>query len=92
LHEAIRRTSLSYDKIPVELALTQSQVPLVGRLLQRARTALHDLVLFYVNRLASRQVRFNEQTARALVALVKDLEAEIGDLRARIAELEAERA
>jgi hypothetical protein len=92
LHEAVRLAGLGYDKIPVERALTETRLPLVGRLWQRARAALHDLVLFYVNRMAARQVRFNEQTARALVALVKDLEAEIGDLRARIAELEAERA
>jgi hypothetical protein len=89
LHEAVRHAALGYDKISVELALTQPQMPLVGGLLQQARAALHDLVLFYVNRLASRQVRFNEQTARALTALLRDLEAEVRDLRARVAELEA---
>jgi hypothetical protein len=57
-------------------------------LVQRLRAALHELVLFYVNRAAARQVRFNEQTARALTALVRDLEAEVRDLRARLAKLE----
>jgi hypothetical protein len=89
LHEAVRRAALGYDKVPVEMALTETRLPLVGGLWQRARAALHELVLFYVNRLAARQVRFNEQTARALVTLVKDLEAEVSDLRARISQLEA---
>ena len=57
----------------------------------RVRAALHDLVLFYVNQLAARQIRFNEQTARALVAMQRDLEAEVRDLRARVASVEDER-
>jgi FkbM family methyltransferase len=91
VHEAVRYVALGYDKVSVELALTETRLPLVGRLAHKLRAALHGLVLFYVNRSAARQVRFNEQTSRALVALLRDLEAEIHDLRARIAELEAER-
>lgn len=89
LYEAVRHVSLGYDKVNVEMALTESRLPLIGGLVQRLRAALHELVLFYVNRLAARQVRFNEQTARALTTLVRDLEAEVRDLRARLAELEA---
>jgi hypothetical protein len=91
LHEAVRYVGLDYDKVQVEMALTESRLPLIGRLVQRVRAALHELVLFYVNRLAARQIRFNQQTARALAVLVHDLEAEVLDLRARIAELEASR-
>jgi FkbM family methyltransferase len=91
LYEAVRYVGLGYDKVAVEMALTESRLPLVGGLVQRLRVALHELVLFYVNRLAARQIRFNEQTARALAALVRDLEAEVRELGARIAELEAER-
>ena len=88
-HEAVRHVSLGYDKVGVDLALTETRIPLVGWLVHRLRAALHGLVLFYVNRSAARQIRFNEQTARALVALLRDLEAEVRDLRARVAELEA---
>jgi hypothetical protein len=91
LHEAVRRLGLSYDKIPVEMALTEPRLPLLGGFLQRVRAALHELVLFYVNRMAARQVRFNEQAARALVTVVRDLENEVRDLRARIGELEGGR-
>ncbi|MBN1135179.1 MAG: hypothetical protein JXM73_01245 [Anaerolineae bacterium] len=87
LYEAVRYVGLGWDKVGVEMALTESRLPLIGGLVQRLRAALHELVLFYVNRLAARQVRFNEQTARALAALVGDLEAEIVELRARLAAL-----
>lgn len=91
LHEAVRYAGLDYDKIPLEMVLVDTRLPLAGRLVQRVRSALHELVLFYVNRLAARQVRFNEQTARALALLVRDLEAEVRDLRARLAAVEANR-
>jgi len=88
LYEAVRYVGLGWDKVGVEMALTESRLPLIGGLVQRLRAALHQLVLFYTNRLASRQVRVNEQTARALTLLVRDLETEITDLRARLAALE----
>jgi hypothetical protein len=88
VHQAVRQLGLGYDKLNVEMALTGSRLPLVGALVQRARALLHGLVLFYVNRLAARQTRLNEQTARALVSLVRDLETEVRGLRARLTALE----
>jgi len=88
LYEAVRYVGLGYDKVGVEMALTETRLPLIGGLGHRLRAALHEVVLFYVNRLAARQVRVNEQMARTLTMLVHDLEAEIRDLRARLAELE----
>lgn len=89
LYEAVRYVGLGWDKVGVEMALTESRLPLIGGLVRRLRAALHQLVLFYTNRLAARQVRVNEQTARALTVLVRDLEAEITGLRARLAALES---
>jgi hypothetical protein len=89
LHEAVRQAGLGYDKVNVEMMLTETRLPLLGGFVHRVRSALHGLVLFYVNRLAGRQIHFNEQTARALVAMVRDLEAEVRDLRARVSSLEA---
>ncbi len=91
LYEAVRYVGLGWDKVGVEMALTESRLPLIGGLAQRLRAALHQLVLFYTNRLAARQVRVNEQTARALTLLVCDLEAELSSLRARLAALESPR-
>jgi len=89
LYEAVRYVGLSYDKVNIDRVLTETRLPLIGGLVHRVRAALHELVLFYVNRQAARQIYFNEQAARALNALVRDLETEVCDLRARIADLEA---
>jgi hypothetical protein len=91
LYEAVRSAGLGYDKVTVDMLLTENRLPLVGGVVQRVRRALHELVLFYVDRMAARQIRFNEQTARALAVLVRDLEGEVRDLRDRIGELEADR-
>jgi hypothetical protein len=91
VYEAVRRLGVGYGKVSVEMALTQTRLPVIGGLVQRLRAALHALVLFYVNRLAARQIQVNEQVARALAALVHDVETEVRDLRARVAELEAGR-
>jgi hypothetical protein len=90
LYEAIRYVGVGYDKTNVPPALTETQLPLIGGLVQRLRASLHTLVLFYVNRLAAQQVHFNEQVARALAAMVRDLETEARDLRDRLAELEGD--
>ena len=87
LYEAARHVSLGYDKVSVEMALTETQVPLIGGLVHRFRSALHGLVLFYVNRLAARQTYFNEQTARALAALIRDLDRAIAEADAFLADL-----
>lgn len=89
LYEAVRHMALSYDKVNVDMALTETRLPLFGGLAQRLRSALHELVLFYVNRLATRQTRFNYETARASAMLVRDLEEEIRDLRTRVHAIEA---
>jgi hypothetical protein len=92
LYEAVRYVGVSYDKINLAPALTESRLPLIGGLVQRLRASLHTLVLFYVNRLAARQIHFNQQVARALAATVRDLEAEIRDLRDRLAQLEEDQS
>ena len=92
LYEAVRYVGLGWDKVGVEMALTESRLPLIGGLIQRLRAALHELILFYVNRQAARQVRFNEQMARALTVLVRDLEGEIANLRTRIAAQDGDRS
>lgn len=89
LHEAVRHLSLEYDKVNIEMALTETRLPLVGGLAQRLRGALHELVLYYVNRLAARQIRFNYQTSRAITLLVRDLEAQVRELRTRVELLES---
>lgn len=88
LYEAVGQASISADMVGTELELTETRMPLVGGLAHRFRAAAHELVLFYLNQSEARQIRFNKQTTRALAIMVQDLEAEVRDLRARLAELE----
>ena len=44
LYEAVRYVGLGWDKVGVEMALTESRLPLIGGLVQRLRAALHQLV------------------------------------------------
>lgn len=88
LYEAVRQVEFGHGMVNVEMELTGSSLPVVGSLVQRLRAAVHELVLFYVARLEARQTRFNEQMARALTLLVRDLEAEMRDLQNRVGHLE----
>ena len=100
LYYELRRISISCDKLGVDLSLTEPRLPLIGPLVQRVRTALHYLVIYYVNILARQQVRVNEHMMRALTALVKNLEPgptptevetlrqEVTLLRARLGQIE----
>jgi hypothetical protein len=94
LYYDLRRMSVGYDNIGVGLSLTESRLPLVAPLVQRVRAALHHLVIYYTNKLAGQQARFNEYVVRALTGLVKALEEgptpdDVGALRQEVAELRA---
>jgi hypothetical protein len=70
----------------------QSNVPLIGGLLNRIRRALHELVLFYVNKIVRRQTEINELYSVALQELVTLNQAqaqEIAQLRWRLQRLTA---
>jgi hypothetical protein len=95
LYEALHRMSVGYDKVGVGLLLTGSTIPLVAPLVQWIRTALHRLVVYYVNTLASQQVCFNEQVFQSVTALVEELEedptsVEVEALRQEVAQLRAQ--
>jgi hypothetical protein len=91
LYQALEQVRFSHDKVNVEMDLTETRLPLLGGLVHRLRAGIHELVLFYINRLEARQMIFNEQTGRALAILARDLEAQVRDLRSRLADLEADR-
>lgn len=91
LFEAIRES----DKTYATLHITQSSLPIVGRIVDVLRRKVHELVVFYVNQKATRQTAFNNHIARAFSALVEELESngvtrvEIEVLRERVEALKA---
>jgi hypothetical protein len=56
--------------------VTENNIPLVGSLVAKLRTKLHELVLFYVNQLATQQIQFNTHILQAVGMLAQELEAE----------------
>jgi len=84
--------SVQHASVPLEMEVRQSNVPLIGGLLNRIRRALHELVLFYVNKIVRRQTEINELYSVALQELVTLNQAqaqEIAQLRWRLQRLTA---
>lgn len=87
LAESIRDASL-----PFEMEVHQSDVPLIGGLLNRIRRALHELVLFYTNKVVRRQTEINQlysTVLQELVALNRAQAQEIALLRQHLQRLTA---
>ncbi len=92
VYDRLAEAEAVMDAIAVQPVLTPQRLPVVGGLWRRVRAAAHQLVVFYVNRLAGAQAAFNREITGALAALVEDLdrhpphavEAEIVALRAEV--------
>jgi hypothetical protein len=80
------------DALQVGLELQPARVPIIGSALQRLRAAIHGLPLFYVGRLAQRQVVVNQvygDRILHLIEMVKRQRRQIETLNARVVSLEA---
>jgi hypothetical protein len=85
-YDNLYQADQTYDKLYVTPYLTPVKIPLFGALWQKLRGALHSLVVFYVNRLAEVQMRFNDHTVRVLNGIVRGLDAD--QTPSRVTELE----
>lgn len=75
-YEHLYQTSLIYNEMGVKLHVTKVNVPLIGPLLEKARTKFHELALYYVNQLAAEQIQFNTHILQAVSLLAQELEEE----------------
>ena len=73
-YENLYQATISYQHI--NLQAQKSNVPLIGPLLDRLRTAVHQLILFYVNQFVTEQARVNQLN----VHLINELSIEIEKL------------
>ena len=93
LYYHLRQANEAYPQVGVGSDLVPSPVsrlPLVGRLWARVRTEAHNLVLFYLNKLAGQQAAVNRHLVSALNRLVIQVEAqeaELGRLRDEVERL-----
>jgi hypothetical protein len=88
LHEALQQASLLRDSTQVSLFVTPTTTPVIGGLIQRVRTALHQAILFYVNMSAERQIAFNTETSKALNRLTAAADKQLAEKDAQIAALQ----
>ncbi len=87
LHAALEQAVRAYDQIWVTAEITPSRWPFVTRV----KKSFHQLVIFYVNRLGERQIKFNDRILRAvnlLAAAHAAKDVEITRLRQRLTQLE----
>lgn len=75
-YEHLYQAGLAHHQIGVSLHVSKSSTPLIGPLLDRARQVAHQLVIFYVNKLAAEQIQFNTHILHALNLLAQELEKE----------------
>lgn len=80
------------DKIHVEMNVRLPRIPIIGGIIKRLRIALHDLVLFYVRRLAKRQLAVNQTYGDSVLTLLEICELQqeqINTLKMQMASLRA---
>lgn len=76
---------------PIEMDVHESHAPVLGGVLNRVRMSLHELVLFYVNKVVEQQTDVNRAYAdalRDLLATVRTQSLELQELRNRLSQLE----
>jgi len=82
------------DEPPLlEMDVRQSQTPLLGGVINRARRELHELVLFYVNKVVRQQADVNRTYGSLLQELIAANQAqaqEVQELRRQVLQLTAQ--
>lgn len=74
MYYQLEQANLNGDQVWTELSLIESQMPLLGVLVNRFKREFHQLVIFYVNMLGGRQATVNDALLRTLNQLVSALE------------------
>jgi hypothetical protein len=75
-YEHLYQAGLAYDQIKPPMLVTKVHIPIVGGLIEKLRTKLHELVLFYVNQVAVQQIQVNTHLLKALDVLSAELAQE----------------
>lgn len=73
-YDHLYQAGLAFDVSEVKLQVTPVPVPIIGSLVNRFRQKFHELVLFYINKLAVEQADFNEHLLNAVTILSHEVE------------------
>lgn len=80
-YEHLYQARLALDDYQVPVFVSKSGVPIIGALLVWLRTKFHELVTYYVNQSAARQVSATNHLLQALSVMGQELEDAAGDDR-----------
>ena len=75
-YEHLYRAAMAHDQLTVTIHVTKVSIPILGPVIEWVRTKLHELVLFYVNQIAIKQIEVNTHLMQAISVLSQDLERE----------------
>ena len=73
-YEHLYQAEMLHDQLQVKRFVSETNIPIIGGLVQRLRAALHQLVLFYVNQLAAQQIAVNAHLLRAISLISEEME------------------
>ena len=83
----LQQANLNYDQVFVEVNVIRPRIPVIGGLVMRTKTLLHELAVYYVNLHAGQQINVNASLVRALNVLAQSREQELAVLRSEVARL-----
>ncbi len=75
-YEHLYRAQLALEDYNLPVLVSKSSVPIVGPLIEMVRSKLHELVVFYVNQSAARQVAASNHLLKAISLMAQEMEAE----------------
>jgi hypothetical protein len=87
--------AMKSNALAIKMDVRPSTTPLIGGLIRRVRTALHNLTLFYVRQLAQKQTGINQTYGDRLIQLsrqVEDQQRQIAELTAQVLALQTQRS
>lgn len=73
-YEHLYYAQMALDDYHVPVHVSKSSVPIIGSLIEKLRGKLHELVLYYVNQSAARQVSASNHLLKALSLMAKELD------------------
>ncbi len=74
IYEHLYHAALIHDQISLAINVVPSQTPIIGRVISLFRRKFHELVVYYVNQLAQKQIVFNRHLLGAVNGLTQEVE------------------
>lgn len=74
VYEHLYNARIALEESYVPVLVSKSGVPIIGPLIEWVRGKLHELVIFYVNQSAARQVAASNHLLKALSLMAQELE------------------